>query len=158
MVREVFDGSELNAGAMDELSKLPDGQPFAVINLLLYKEWAEYPPGTVSEKLTGKQAYERYSELSIPFVNEVGGVPMWRGTLSANLIGPENERWDEVLIMQYPGRSAFQRMLSNPGYKSIVFHRTAAVKDSRLYGATSPEAIGPMKWKLFNLSQKLRGH
>jgi uncharacterized protein (DUF1330 family) len=158
MVKEVFNGSALNAGAMDELSKLPDGQPFAVINLLLYKEWADYLPGTVGEKLTGKQAYERYAELSIPFVNEVGGVPMWRGTLSANLIGPENERWDEVLIMQYPSRSAFQQMLANPGYKSIVFHRTAAVKDSRLYGATSPESIGPMKWKLFNLSQKLRGH
>ena len=40
----------------------------------------------------------------------------------------------------------------------FVFHRTAAVKDSRLFGATSPESIGPMKWTLFNLSQKLRGH
>jgi hypothetical protein len=102
MVRQEFVGDELNPGAMDDLSKVPDGQPFAVINLLLYKEWADYPPGTVAEKLTGEQAYERYSELSIPFVNKVGGVPMWRGTLGVNLIGPEDERWDEILIMQYP--------------------------------------------------------
>jgi len=60
--------------------------------------------------------------------------------------------------MQYPERSAFQRMLADPGYQAIVFHRTAAVKNSRLYGATSPQSIGPMKWKIFNLSQKLRGH
>lgn len=66
MARNVFDGGDLNAGAMDELAALPDGQPFALINLLLYKEWADYPPGTVSEKLTGKQAYERYTELAIP--------------------------------------------------------------------------------------------
>jgi uncharacterized protein (DUF1330 family) len=157
MAKDVFDNSDLSPRAMDELNKLPDGQPFAVINLLRYKEWAQYPPGTVTEKLTGKQAYERYSELSIPFVNEVGGVPMWRGTVGANLIGPEDERWDEVLIMQYPNRSAFQRMLVNPNYLSIVFHRTAAVLDSRLYGATSPESIGPMKWKLFNLSKRLHG-
>ena len=27
----------------------------------------------------GKQAYERYSELSIPIVNKVGSIPIWRG-------------------------------------------------------------------------------
>ena len=100
-----------------------------MINLLLYKEWAEYPPNTVTEKLTGKQAYEYYSELSIPFVNKVGGVPMWRGTFGINMIGPHDERWDEILIMQYPTRSTFQSMLNDPGYQEIVFHRTAAVKD-----------------------------
>ena len=157
MAELVFEGSELNPRAIDELSKVPDGQPFAIINLLLYKEWASYSPETVTEKLTGKQAYERYSELSVPFVNKVGGVPMWRGTFSINLIGPESEVWDEILIMQYPARSAFQQMLDDPEYKEIVFHRTAAVKDSRLYSATSPQSIGPTKWKIFNLSQRLRG-
>ena len=82
---------------------------------------------------------------------------MWRGTFGVNLIGPEDEHWDEILIVQYPMRSAFERMLANPEYLKIVFHRTAAVKDSRLYGAISPQSIGPMKWKIFNLSQKLRG-
>ena len=158
MTKDAFENSEFNAGALEELNELPDGQAFALINLLRYKEWAEYPPGTEMQRLTGKQAYERYSELSIPFVNEVGGVPMWRGTVGVNLIGPANERWDEVLIMQYPSRSAFQRMLGNPDYLAIVFHRTAAVQDSRLFGATSPESIGPVKWKLYNLSRRLRGH
>jgi uncharacterized protein (DUF1330 family) len=145
---------DLNPGALDELSKVPDGQPFAIINLLLYKEWADYPEGTITEKLTGQQAYDRYSELSIPFVNKVGGVPMWRGLFGVNLMGPADAEWDEILIMQYPKRSAFEEMFNDPLYQKIVFHRTAAVKDSRLYGAVSPQAIGPMKWKLFNLSQK----
>ena len=112
----------------------------------------------MSEKLTGRQAYERYSELSVPFVNAVGGVPLWRGTLAVNLIGPDDERWDEMLIMQYPSRSAFQRMMVDPNYLAIVFHRDAGVRDSRLYGAILPQSIGPMKWKLLNLSRKLRGH
>lgn len=67
---------------------MPDGHPFALINLLLYREWAEYPPGIVTEKLTGKQAYARYAELSIPILNKVGGYPVWRGEFRANLIGP----------------------------------------------------------------------
>ena len=154
MASRFYIGEDMNPGAKEELSKVPDGHPFAIINLLLYKEWADYPAGTVTEKLTGQQAYERYSELSIPFVNKVGGVPMWRGTFGVNLIGPEDEQWDEVLIMQYPARSAFEQMLADPDYQAILFHRTAAVKDSRLYGATSPQSIGPLKWKLFNLSHK----
>ena len=157
MAKQMYVGEDFNPGALEELSKIPDGQPFAVINLNVYKEWAEYPEGTVTEKLTGQQAYERYSELCIPFINEVGGVPMWRGSFGLVLIGPDEARWDEILIMQYPARSAFERMLANPDYQAIVFHRTAAIKDSRLFGAISPESIGPMKWKIFNLSQKLRG-
>ena len=156
MARRFYVGENMNPGALDELSKVPDGQPFAIINLLLYKEWAEYPEGTVTDKLTGQEAYERYSELSIPFVNKVGGVPIWRGNFGVNLIGPDDEQLDEVLIMQYPRRSAFEQMLADPEYQSILFHRTAAVKDSRLYGATSPQSIGPLKWKLFNLSQKFK--
>ena len=158
MAGRMYVGEDFNPGALSKLSKIPDGQPFAVINLNLYKEWAEYPEGTVTEKLTGQQAYERYAELSIPFVNKVGGVPMWRGSFGLVLIGPDDARWDEILIMQYPARSAFERMLADPDYREIVFHRTAAIKDSRLFGAVSPESIGPMKWKIFNLSQKLRGH
>ena len=158
MAKQVYVGEDFNPGALEELAKIPDGQPFAVINLNLYKEWAEYPEGTVSEKLTGQQAYERYAELSTPFVNKVGGVPMWRGSFGLVLIGPEDARWDEILIMQYPARNAFEKMLADPDYQEIVFHRTAAINDSRLFGAVSPESIGPMKWKMFNLSQKLRGH
>ena len=92
MSKQLYVGDEMNPGAMEELANIPDGQPFALINLLVYKEWAEYPPGTVTEKLTGQQAYERYSELSVPFVNEVGGVPMWRGEFGVNLIGPAEDR------------------------------------------------------------------
>jgi uncharacterized protein (DUF1330 family) len=157
MSRQFHVGEEMNPGAMDDLHQIPDGQPFALVNLLLYNERAKYPPGTVTENLTGKQAYERYTELAIPFVNEVGGTPMWRGTFAVNLIGPDDEQWDEIIIMQYPARSAFEQMLGNPGYQKTLIHRTAGVKDTRLYGATSPQSIGPMKWKLFTLLRSVRG-
>ena len=133
----VFDKSEFTAEGLDELSRVPDGQPFALINFLLYKERADYPPGTVTEKLTGEAAYARYSELCVPFLNKVGGYPVWRGKFSANLIGPADERWDEIIIMQYPSKSAFERMMSDPDYLKVTFHRMAGIKDSRLYGITS---------------------
>ena len=71
MIKKVYDGSDMNPGAADELSNMPDGQSFAVINLLRYKEWDNYPEGVVTEKLSGQQAYERYSELSIPISSKL---------------------------------------------------------------------------------------
>lgn len=155
MAEHKYIGEDLNPGAMEVLSGIPEGQPVAIINLIKYKEWADYPSGTVSDRLTGKDAYNRYSELSLPFLNKVGGVPVWRGDFAANLIGPEDESWDEIIIVQYPDRSAFQQMMVDKGYLNIVFHRTAAVKDSRLYCSTSPQSIGAFKWKIFNLAKKL---
>ena len=142
---------------MAELSRVPDEQSFGLINFLLYKEWAEYPPGTVTEKITGEPAYVRYSELCIPCMNKVGGYAVCRGKFSANLIGPADEHWDEIIIMQYPNKGAFERMLSDPDYLKVIFHRTAGIKDSRLYGIISSQSIGPARWKLFQLSKKL-GH
>ena len=82
---------------------------------------------------------------------------MWRGDFAINLIGPELVPWDEILIMQYPSRSAFESMMDDPEYQEILVHRTAAVRDSRLVGASSAQGIGPMKWALFNVSKKLKG-
>jgi uncharacterized protein (DUF1330 family) len=142
---------------MDALCKtVPDGQAFVLINLLRYRDWADYPPGTEHERLTGKQAYQRYSDLTLPFVRKVGGRPIWRAAARLALIAPPDERWDEILIVQYPSRSAFERMIADPAYRSVVFHRTAAVEDSRLIAATSPQSIGRLKWWLFQLSLKAR--
>src|SRR5215469_6764498 len=147
---------EFNKEAAAELASVPDEHAFALINLLRYKEWAEYPPGTVTEKLTGRQAYARYSEFTIPLMNKVGGYPVWRGEFSANLVGPVDERWDEVLIMEYPRRSAFERMIADPEYAKIVFHRTAAIQDSRLYVITSPQSIAPAKSYTSHIRARVR--
>jgi uncharacterized protein (DUF1330 family) len=157
MANQVFDKSEMNEEAQAELSRVPDGHPFAIINLLRYKDWAEYPPGTVTDKPTGREAYARYSELTTAGLNRVGAYPVWRGEFSAHLIGPADERWDEILIVQYPRKSAFEQMIADPEYRKVVFHRTAGIKDSRLYGITSPQAIGQAKWELFKIWEKLHG-
>ena len=156
-MREEYIGEGFSETARERLSKIPDNQPFGLINILRYKEWAEYADGTAPEKLTGREAYEKYSELSVPFVNKVGGVPMWRGDFALNLIGPETVPWDEILIMQYPSRSAFESMIDDQEYQKILYHRTAAVRDSRLVAATSAQGIGPMKWTMFNIARRLKG-
>jgi hypothetical protein len=54
------------------------------------------------------------------------------GRARAALIAPEGESWDEVVLVHYPSRRAFLRMVQSDAYRAIVHHRTAALADSRL--------------------------
>jgi uncharacterized protein (DUF1330 family) len=137
--------------------QVPDGQPIVMINLLRFREWAEYPAGVEFEKRTGRQAYEIYSRHALPFLMGVGGRPIWRGQASFTVIALPGERWDEAILVQYPSRSAFERMITNPDYQSGLFHRTAALEDSRLIATTKPQKVGHLAWRLFKLFWKLRG-
>lgn len=144
---------------LDELSRtVPDGQPIVMINLLRYHARAVYPAGTGKEQITGRQAYEHYSKLTLPHLMKVGGQLIWRADVRAGLIAPKDERWDEILLVRYPSRSAFERMITNPEYQAGVIHRTAALEDSRLIATTGPQRIGRLAWWLLKLSSKFRRH
>ena len=47
------------------------------------------------------------------------------------LIGPSDERWDEIILALYPSRSSFGRMLGRPEYQASAQLRAAALQDSR---------------------------
>ncbi|SFR42210.1 Uncharacterized conserved protein, DUF1330 family [Marinobacter daqiaonensis] len=117
--------------AMSEvLSKTPKGQPVVMLNLLKFREQADYKErgGGVS----GRDAYREYGRGAIRCIQAVGGQLVWSGRPTGTLIGPEDEQWDEVLLVRYPSLDAFLKMIDSPEYKSIVHHRTAAIEDSRL--------------------------
>jgi hypothetical protein len=71
MSRKFYVGETMNLGAMDELSQIPEGQAFALINLLLYKEWADYPPGTIlltagdAPEAGGRKHQKEFEDLSV---------------------------------------------------------------------------------------------
>jgi uncharacterized protein (DUF1330 family) len=133
---------------------VPDGQPVVMLNLLRFRDQADYPPGSGIEPATGRQAYERYSQLTFPHLRRVGGRPIWRADARACPIAPQGERWDEVILVHYPSREAFIRMISDPAYQAGTVHRTAALEDSRLIATTSPQPIGRLAWWLLTLSSK----
>ena len=81
-----------------------DTSPFIMLNLLRYREQADYVDGTVC----------------------------FAGAAQTVVIGPEGEQWDDVFLIQYPSRQAFFDMLSSEQYRAIGYHRTAALDDSRL--------------------------
>jgi len=110
-------------------------KPIVMVNLLRFNADAQYSAGDPlagSLAVTGKKAYQRYSQAVLPLLWETGGQVLWLGKARATFIAPEGERWDEVALAWYPSRAAFVRMINSPAYRAIVGHRTAALADSRL--------------------------
>ncbi|WP_052117986.1 DUF1330 domain-containing protein [Novosphingobium pentaromativorans] len=103
-------------------------RPVAMLNLIRFRERAEYSPADGEEPCTGAQAYERYRELVTPLVEAVGGKPMLSRMQS--MIG-EGDEWDLSFLVFYPSGRAFLSMVNDPSYHAVSHHRQAAVADSR---------------------------
>lgn len=111
------------------LKSLPQDQPVMMLNLLRLRAVANYEDG---RKATGIEAYTTYGTETAPIFQGVGGEMIWRGQPEAMVIGPAAETWHIAFIARYPTGGAFFKMITDPAYQAITFHRKAAVEDSRL--------------------------
>lgn len=104
-------------------------QPVNMLNLVKLKDVASYQDDRGG---SGADAYKAYGTHSGPIFAGVGGEIIWRGSPQTMVIGPDTEHWDVAFIARYPSLNAFLAMVMDPAYQAIVFHRQAAVADSRL--------------------------
>lgn len=113
----------------EQFKNLPRNTPIMMLNLIQLKVRASYKDGKIA---SGAEAYANYGKASGPIFASVGGEIIWRGNPESIVIGPSDEHWDIAFIARYHNAGAFLAMVTNPDYQAIVFHRQAAVKDSRL--------------------------
>lgn len=109
--------------------------PIVMLNLLRFREIADYsatPELAPVEPISGEEAYRRYAEHAEPFVTEAGGRVRWQARGTAAIIGPADERWDRVLLVEHRSADAFLAFASHAPYLAGLGHRTAALEDSRL--------------------------
>ncbi len=132
MTNETYiDPSPANFAAFKDL---PRDQPIAMLNLLLYRDLAEYPDGHehAGKGWTGRRAYQEYGKTSGPIFARVGGTIVWRGTFQTVLTGPDDRRWHDGFIAQYSNAGEFFEMIKDADYQKAVVNRKAALVDSRL--------------------------
>ncbi len=113
---------------------LPRDEPIHMLNLLRYRDLAEYPHNHkhAGKGWTGRRAYQEYGKTSGPIFARVGGNIVWRGVFQTMVTGPEDITWDDGFIAQYPHSGAFFEMIKDPEYQKAVINRSAALADSRL--------------------------
>ena len=109
--------------------------PVVMLNLLRFREFADYsetPDLAPLLAISGKEAYQLYMKHTIPHLLKSGGEVLFLGEGGAFLVGPENEKWDEVMLIKQNSVEDFMAFASNQEYMKGLGHRTAALEDSRL--------------------------
>ncbi len=100
--------------------------PFVMVNLLRFKDRAEYPDGSDAH-LPGVAAYLRYGMAVRAFIEKVGGTAGYAGPVTGLMLGEVEELWDMVALAEYPSLAAMMEMVRDPGYQAISVHRTAGL-------------------------------
>ena len=106
-----------------------------MLNLLRFRDVADYsanPELAPNEKISGREAYQKYIEHTLPFLRECGGELIFLGEGGKYLIGPQEEQWDVVMLVRQKSLADFMAFASNQKYLAGMGHRTAALEDSRL--------------------------
>jgi len=109
--------------------------PITMLNLLRLREVADYsahPELAPPTPISGRDAYARYVEHTLPYLTETGGALLYLGEGGDYLIGPEGDGWDLAMLVKQRSLQDFLAFASNEGYLKGLGHRTAAVWDSRI--------------------------
>lgn len=106
-----------------------------MLNLLRFRDVADYtlnpelkPPGPIP----GREAFQKYIDHTLPFLKKSGGDLVFLGDGGKYLIGPQDERWDLVMLVRQKSLADFMAFSSDQEYLAGLGHRTAALEDSRL--------------------------
>lgn len=100
--------------------------PISMINLLKFKEKAEYEDGR-DTNLTGEQAYAIYGQEVVEHLKKVGGELIFGGSINRLMLGEVEELWDKAFIAKYPSKKAMLKMITDPDYLESNKHRIAGL-------------------------------
>lgn len=106
-----------------------------MLNLLRLRDVADYsgsPELAPPSPITGREAFQKYIDHTLPFLEASGGELMLLADGGRFLIGPADEQWDVVMLVKQHSLEAFLAFAANPEYLAGMGHRTAAVIDARL--------------------------
>ncbi|MFC5055600.1 DUF1330 domain-containing protein [Saccharothrix xinjiangensis] len=101
------------------------GGPVVMLNLLRFAEG-------------GAESYREYARhLRETFLPRYGGEVLYAGVGSTVLVAEDGQSWDAVVVVRYPDRAAFSRMVADPGYQEVTRLRSVALTEAVLQ-ATAP--------------------
>jgi uncharacterized protein (DUF1330 family) len=110
---------------INELAGADDPGPVVMVNLLRFK-------GDTGNGNDGAAAYGRYGRSVLPMLAKIGARVLWLGAVEQVFIGGDDDRWDQVLVVEYPSRKAFLGMIASDEYRAAHRDREIALDDSAL--------------------------
>jgi uncharacterized protein (DUF1330 family) len=132
--------THLDPNLLRAASDAPTDRPVVMVNLLRFREEADYGPGGEHAPCTGRSAYfDRYVPAFRALAPAFGGTePVYLGTAHELLVGADDERWDTVALLRYPDLQTLKSFLTDERYlRGAAPHRVAALADWRFLVTTS---------------------
>ena len=116
-----------NESQMEGVNDQEEDKPIFMVNLLKFKEKAEYPDKRETD-LTGKEAYAIYGKEVVGHLEKVGGKPIFGANVERLMLGEVEDLWDQVAVAMYPSRKAMLKMITDPDYIESAQHRVAGLE------------------------------
>ena len=113
-----------------------DGRPFYMVNLMAYRERADYRPGTALNGSTptgiisGRDAGWLYSRAVLPELLKRGCYPVFVAGKITNLLtaGGDTDFFEDVAIVRYRSRRDMLSMVACPAFLHAVPHKWASLE------------------------------
>lgn len=103
--------------AFDAFLTGDDDSAVVMLNLLRFE-----PDG-------GRETYLKYLQMAEPILARFGAKILFGGDGLPVLTTGQAQEWDAVVLVQYPRRSAFKNMISDPEYQIAFKVGQAAIAD-----------------------------
>lgn len=127
--------TDLNSAIVSATAQsYPADAPVYMVNLLRYKEYADYNNAAGASPCSGREVYfQRYAGWFREIAADKGVKVLFLGNVSAGIAVPESEEWDDIVIVAYPSFETFRRIVESEEYLADAApHRKAALEDWRL--------------------------
>jgi len=111
----------------------PQDRPVVMLNLLRFKPEADGADAGVS----GEEAYRRYGDKMVAYVESKGGRVLWTGRIDSQVIGAGADAFHMVALVEYPSRAAFVAIATDPYVQEIGAHRAAGLAGQWLLATTA---------------------
>ena len=96
------------------------GGPVVMLNLLKFKADG------------GRESYAAYSKALAEYLPRIGAEVVYIGDCDTTLVAPAGHDWGVVLLVRYPSREAFSRMVADPDYQAVTHLRSEALTEAVL--------------------------
>ena len=100
------------------------GGPVVMLNLLRYDEDG------------GRERYDAYITHFREHSARFGAEVLYLGDGSTALVAEPGQAWDTVLLVRYPDRASFSRMVADPAYQEGTHLRSGALIEAVLQATT----------------------
>ncbi|MEM9513370.1 MAG: hypothetical protein AAGA42_00820 [Actinomycetota bacterium] len=124
---------------------LDDDGPVWMINLMSYRDEADYADGRATSR-TGREADDEYTPVG-PLA-AVGAEIVFVGDVADQFIG-ETPKWDRVAVVRYPTRRAFIEMQQRTDFQKQHVHKEAGMAETIVIGGQPlevPQIIDGPDW------------